>query len=256
MVETEDRGVFKELYMKETTRRGFAAEDIRNFSGEALSKLNRAADDLRELLDRGYPVKPSAAFIGNHYLLSERQRLAMVRWTASSAQADSRRAKELAAETLSGATVNIDGFNTIITLEVALSGSAVFRCMDGTYRDLAGLRGTYRLIDKTDTAIRLIVEKLRELDAAGANVFLDKPVSNSGRLKTRIAEIAEEVGFDVNIEIADGIDRILFRLSKIITSDSVILDRCESWFNLNGRILPRLDGAWIVELGQPQKRKV
>lgn len=52
--------------------------------------------------------------------------------------------------------INIDGFNTVITLEVALSASLLLKCMDGTIRDLAGLRGTYCLIDKTDTAILLI----------------------------------------------------------------------------------------------------
>lgn len=53
-------------------------------------------------------------------------------------------------------TVHIDGFNTVITLEVALSGSPVFYCRDGALRDLAGLRGTYRVIDKTQEAIELL----------------------------------------------------------------------------------------------------
>lgn len=66
-------------------------------------------------------------------------------------------------------------------------------CMDGTYRDLAGLRGTYRLIDKTDAAIRLILSELQRLSVNRAVFWLDAPVSNSGRLKTRIAEIAEKV---------------------------------------------------------------
>lgn len=57
-------------------------------------------------------------------------------------------------------TVHIDGFNSVITLEVALSGSPVFVCRDGTIRDLAGLRGTYRIIDKTEDAIELILQKL------------------------------------------------------------------------------------------------
>ena len=35
--------------------------------------------------------------------------------------------------------------------------------MDGTIRDLAGLRGTYKLIDKTDRAINLIGEYLQKL---------------------------------------------------------------------------------------------
>lgn len=233
-------------------RRGFVADDVRNFSGQTLTKLNRAADDLRELLDRGYPLQTASVFVGNHYLLAERQRLAVVRTAASVSDVKSRGGKELAAERLSGRTVNVDGFNTVITLEVALSGSPVLCCMDGTYRDLAGLRGTYRLIDRTDPAILLIVRTLQRLGAAGAKFFLDRPVSNSGRLKTRIAEIAEENGFPAVVEVTDGVDQILFGLPDVVTSDSVILDRCESWFNLNGRIIRGLDGAWIIRLGAEQ----
>ena len=58
-------------------------------------------------------------------------------------------------EELAGKEVWIDGFNTIITLEVILSDSVFFTCMDGTLRDLAALRGTYRLIPETDRAVQL-----------------------------------------------------------------------------------------------------
>lgn len=58
--------------------------------------------------------------------------------------------------------VHIDGFNTIITLEVALSNSLIIKSMDETIRDLAGLRGTYSVIDKTEVAIKLIGEFLLE----------------------------------------------------------------------------------------------
>ena len=58
--------------------------------------------------------------------------------------------------------------------------------MDGTIRDLAGLRGTYKLIDKTDRAINLIGEYLQKLKIKKVVFYLDSPVSNSGRLKIRI----------------------------------------------------------------------
>ena len=54
--------------------------------------------------------------------------------------------------------------------------------MDGNIRDLAGLRGTYKLIDKTDRAIDLIGQELEKLKVSKAVFYLDKPVSNSGRL--------------------------------------------------------------------------
>lgn len=50
----------------------------------------------------------------------------------------------------------------MITLEVALSDSLLLKCMDGTIRDLVALRGTYRLIDKTKTAIMLVGKMLEK----------------------------------------------------------------------------------------------
>jgi hypothetical protein len=57
-------------------------------------------------------------------------------------------------------TVLIDGFNTFITLEVALSGSLVLQCADGTLRDLAGLHGSFRIVDKTVAAVDLVLKAL------------------------------------------------------------------------------------------------
>lgn len=53
--------------------------------------------------------------------------------------------------------VYIDCFNTVISLEIAFSDSTLLLCMDGTIRDLAGLRGTYRLIDKDVLSYRIPV---------------------------------------------------------------------------------------------------
>jgi len=119
--------------------------------------------------------------------------------------------------------------------------------MDGTFRDLAGLRGTYRLIDKTDIAVRMIISALKALSVKRAVFWLDAPVSNSGRLKARIAGIAEEEGFDAGLEVINNVDRTLFELPNVISSDSVILDRCRGWINLNELMIPGIPGVWIVD---------
>lgn len=90
-----------------------------------------------------------------------------------------------------GGEVWIDGFNVIITLEVMLSTSTLFEGMDGTIRDLASLRGTYRIIDETSVAIKMLFDTLGAMNVAKVNILLDEPDSNSGRLKVLIAEIAE-----------------------------------------------------------------
>ena len=128
-------------------RRGFVPEDEKQFSEDAVRLLRRAGTEVRFLLNRRYDVKSVTRFVGNHYLFSERQRLALARSIAPDDKAAGRKSREIRLEDLSEnesqplPEVNIDGFNTIITLETALSGSPVFRGMDGCIRDLAGLRG-------------------------------------------------------------------------------------------------------------------
>lgn len=162
--------------MGKEIRRGYVPGDKTEFGEKAMVKLRDAAEDIYYLLNRGYHMKGVTTFIGNHYMLSERQRLALARMVSSEKQLKIRAAKcKTCLE--KGATVYIDGFNTIITLEIALSGTTLLKCMDGTIRDLAGLRGTYRLIDKTPHAIKLAGRALVQTGAGKAVFYLDAPVS-------------------------------------------------------------------------------
>ena len=217
--------------MSDIVKRGFVPSDEKEFGVAAMEKLHKAGADLYYLINQGYPIKPASTFVGNHYMLSERQRLALVRSISPKKQIAARCAKEITGD-LTGLEVNIDGFNTIITLEVAFSGSTLLKCMDGCVRDLAGLRGTYRLIDKTDMAIRAMGKVLAAGKVAKANIYLDAPVSNSGRLKARIAELLADYDFELEFYIINGVDSALEVLPNVITGDAIILDKCKSWFNL------------------------
>ena len=214
-------------------KRGYVPEDERNFSPDAIEKLRTASHHVYWLLGEGYDLKQATVFVGNHFLLSERQRLAVMRSVASSDQICERRSKLTNLSDLTGQEVWIDGFNTIITLEVMLCDSLLFCCMDGAIRDLAALRGTYRLIPETEDAVRLMLCVLQEAGIRKANILLDEPVSNSGRLKTKIADIAEEYSrLDLDIQIRRDVDRALYQKAFVITSDSIILDHCISWVNI------------------------
>ena len=204
--------------------------DERDFSEKALPLLRKAAEEAYFLLNRGYPVTPVTRFIGDHYQLSERQRLALARTISPEERIRSRRSREVT--DIRGRTLCIDGFNVIIGLEIAFSDSMLFRCMDGTVRDLAGLHGTYRLIPQTDLAIRALLSALDALQVEKAVIYLDKPVSNSGRLKQRIFELAEGIGFVLDVQIENPVDAILKTMPLIASGDAIILDECQEWFNL------------------------
>ncbi len=218
-------------------KRGYVPEDERNFSSEALETMKTASRHISWLINEGYDLKQASTFVGNHFLLSERQRLAIMRSLATDRQLRNRREKQVPLCNISGCEVWVDGFNTIITLEVMLSNSVLLACMDETIRDLAALRGTYRLIPETSEAIGLMFTVLRDAGVRRINILLDEPVSNSGRLKARIAEISGEYAFDLDIRILREVDRELYGRENVITSDSIILDHCSSWINLAARCL-------------------
>lgn len=213
-------------------KRGYVPEDNRNFAHEAIRKMKTASRHICYLINEGYDLKSASTFVGNHFLLSERKRLAIARSVAASQQIRERTEKRKDIADLRDQTVWIDGFNEIITLEVLFSHSILFHCMDRTIRDLAALRGTYRMIPETDQAIRIMLKILQKFGASGAIILLDEPVSNSGRLKTRIAEIGEEYPLYLDIQILRDVDKTLYDKEFVITSDSVILDHCRSWINL------------------------
>lgn len=216
-------------------KRGYVPEDERNFSPSALETMRIASQHIDYLLNEGYDLKQASVFVGNHFLLSERQRLAIMRSLATKDQLEARKTKEV----LTGKEIWVDGFNMIITLEVLLCDSILFLCMDGTIRDLAALRGTYRIIPETSPAVKMLLDSLKGINAELVHILLDEPVSNSGRLKTLIADVGEDYPFALDIQIRKDVDRALYGKENVVTSDSVILDNCKSWINLTPRCLKK-----------------
>ncbi|MBD5137268.1 MAG: DUF434 domain-containing protein [Lachnospiraceae bacterium] len=229
--------------MSKVVKRGFVPSDDVEFSEEAVKTLCTAGNDLKYLINRGYHLKGASVFVGNHFMLSERQRLALARGISSDNSIKFRKEKEITTG-FENKIIHIDGFNTIITLEVAFSDSLLLKCMDGTIRDLAALRGTYRLIDKTDDAIESIGKQLENNKIDKAVFYLDAPVSNSGRLKVRILDILSRYNFDVEVEVINNVDSVLSELDYVVTSDAIILDKCISWINLTEKIIKEEKGDY------------
>jgi len=232
----------------DVVRRGWVESDRIEFGEQHRASMQAGAQEITYLLNRKYDIKSVVAFVGNHYQLTERQRMALTRMITSCPKAEERKKKKQMFKTGIDA-VYVDGFNTIITLEVALSGSLLLKSVDGTLRDLAGLRGTYRIVDKTIRAVTLMLNGLQAIKPKEIIVYLDQPVSNSGRLKGLIYETAEEMQLNVQVEVIPDVDRRLYGLEWVITSDAIILDHCQSWYNLNTQLVEtHISDAWIYEL--------
>ena len=220
--------------MPDVVKRGYMPSDDKEFIDQ-IEKLREAGEELFYLINRGYQIKPASTFVGNHHLLSERQRLALVRSISPKGSIEERVAKEV--HELKDSVVYIDTFNTVITLEIAFSGSTLLSCMDGTIRDLAGLRGTYRIIDKTDLAVEAIRKVLEAEGVKEAHFLIDAPISNSGRLSSKIEDMFEKSPVEAVCEVINDVDKNLYDRERVITSDAIILDNCRSWYNLTGKAI-------------------
>ncbi|GIM28814.1 hypothetical protein CPJCM30710_14800 [Clostridium polyendosporum] len=238
-----------EISTRRVARRGFNIEDDKWFSEESVSKMQIAQEEIEWLLNRGYNVNAVMDLVGGKYQFSARQRDALKRSTSIKDKYEKRNLTLLPYLAVKDGIIYIDGFNLIITLEVALSGGTLILGNDGTIRDLAGLRGTYRLIDKTDKSLELIGKMFNELKAPHVRFFLDAPVSNSGRLKTRILQHGECWNFATEVELVPNADPILAKMERVVTTDSIILDECISWFNISRKIInDYIKDAKIVNL--------
>ena len=235
--------------VKKSTVRGKEDKDERFFSSKEIERLKYAQEEVVWLLNRNYPIGNIIDFVGGRHQFSSRQRMALRRASCSNKDLGIRKSKEISVYELEGRTINIDTFNFIISLEVALSKGLLINCMDGSIRDLAGLRGTYRLIDKTYIVLDILGEVFKKLKIKDVNFYIDAPVSNSGKLKSAIYESSEKWYVDVNVEIIPNPDVILEKSNYVVSSDSIILDKCDGWVNLVRYIIDsKISDSWIINL--------
>jgi hypothetical protein len=234
--------------------RGPHPQDLDLFAATHWSALGEAVADLSWLLSRGYAVHSALKLVGDRLQLSERQRLAVMRSACAEAALTRRHAAQVPAERLAGCRVAIDGFNVLTSVEAALAGGVILVARDGCYRDLASMHGSYRKVTETRPALMLIGEVLQELRVAACTWSLDRPVSNSGRLKTILTQLAAERQWPWQAELAVDVDAVLVQSPDVVASaDAGILDRCQRWCNLAAEVIRRrVPNARLVPLtGSP-----
>ena len=110
---------------------------------------------------------------------------------------DAQRRQQLRVEPgqLRGQELWLDGYNVLTLLESALAGGIILPGRDGCCRDIAGIHRRYRKMNETLPALQLIGETAQAWGVSCCRWWLDKPVSNSGRLKTLILKTANAAGW-------------------------------------------------------------
>jgi hypothetical protein len=215
--------------------------------------LRNAVQDLNWLRSRGYAEASAIKLVGDRYQLHRRQRVAVGRCACSDAAQTRRASSQRSPSEVFGKPLMIDGLNVITTIEVALAGGVLLLGRDQCLRDMASYHGSYRLVQETEQAIDILVDMITSMRPSEAMVYIDRPVSNSGRLAQAIRKAAEPKRAIVEALTADGVDELLKTSSAIVaTSDSAILDRSDRWLNLARIAVERhraeLRPLWLLDL--------
>ncbi|MEY8761429.1 DUF434 domain-containing protein [Chryseobacterium tongliaoense] len=198
-----------------------------------LDKLRSAVQDMQYLMSREYAEKAASELIGNRYRLKTRQIQAFRSASASEVQVQNRKTKEMKVADLKDKIIYLDGFNILILLESILSGAYIFEGVDGCYRDLSGVHGTYKRVSQTFRSIELVAGFFRKVGLQKMIWIFDQPVSNSGRIKQNILEFAQENQLNWEVELQYNPDKFLADNAEIVaSSDAWILDHCRQWFNI------------------------
>jgi len=232
--------------------RGRHPADSELFDESALAELRAAAGDLAWLLGRSYQERSALKLVGDRYQLRGRQREALSRAAASDAQVAERRGRRIEAVDGGGRPLVVDALNCLITVEAAIAGGLILVGLDGAWRDLASVHGTWRRVAETDKAIELLGASIAAAKFSPVTWFVDRPVSNSGRLAARLRDRAAERGWVWEVETAMSPDREIVAAAPAAiaaTSDSWILDNCSAWVDLpHGAIGGSDIEPWIVDL--------
>src|SRR5688572_12966440 len=152
------------------TARGPHPKDSDCFATSALPALRCAVAELSWLLDR--------------------QRMAVQRCAASQEDRVARWSRTVPASELAGETLAVDGYNILLTVEAALSGGVLLLGSDGVVRDLTSMSGHYRRMRSTRPALEAIAAFAAAHSCRELLWLFDRPISNSGRLKQSIDELA------------------------------------------------------------------
>jgi hypothetical protein len=227
--------------------RGADPRDADAFGAASLPALRAAVSDLSWLLGHGYAPVSALKLVGDRRGLTERQRMAVRRSACSDEDRARRQATRLEASDIVGGELWIDGFNVLTTIESSLGGGVVIHCRDGTFRDIAGVHGTYRKVVETAPALEWLASRIAGLGVGPVRWLFDRPVSNSGRIRALVREIARERSVAWSVDLVDNPDPVLkVATVPIATADSAILDAGPRWFNLARDVIEASGGLGRV----------
>ncbi len=190
-----------------------------------------AADDIRYLLDRGFPLKGAVKFVCDHYRLEGDSRNLLSRTVIARSVCEKRRLKFLPCDKIRGNKIIIDGYNIIIGMESILEKKAIL-CDDGVIRDIKGVSRNFNTSENTHNAIELILSFLKGKYPSRVYFLFDSQISKSGVLAGLLREKIKHAGLVGEAGTSRHVDHDLKISHDIVaSSDGIIIDNAEKTIN-------------------------
>ncbi len=240
--------------------RGANPKDYAAFTDKNIENLQQAVFDLSWLLSNGYAQKSSLKLVGDKFSLTDRQRKAINAASAEKQSLEIRKKNEIEIASISNfihhtsdPILVIDGYNLLITTECALSNAPLFIGLDGCMRDIASIHSTYRKVEETVPALKLIGKVIEELEIKKTIWVLDSPISNSGRLKKIIEDLAEEKKWNWEVLLEKQADKSIVALSQ---NENYVVASCDAWITINASnwtnlcsfiVQNYIPAAWVLD---------
>ncbi|MFW9916664.1 MAG: DUF434 domain-containing protein [Candidatus Thorarchaeota archaeon] len=209
------------------------------------TRLSLILQDILYLFNRGYDKRRAIDFVASRYLLDRSWRNFIFRTLSSNDTARQTKAKLRSMEQLRGQSLGVDGFNILITLQEMEQNQSVYLCYDHVIRDTAGNYGRFYSEEGGVRAIQTLVAVLLALPLAEFTIFLDEPVSHSGKVAGQLREelarqtttfSGESRSVDVHpsaaVATVKSPDHELRRFDVVASHDSVVIEKAKAVFDI------------------------
>lgn len=176
------------------------------------------------MLSRSYPQKTALKLVGDKFMLPRVMRQVLYRGISATKLAARRKAR--IGEAAPGDLILVDTYNVLFTVNNYLLGRPLFLSNDGILRDAGEMRG--RIVNKPvfSRSVCLMLDVLNLWKYATFVLYLDDPVSFSGRLAMELSKDMVQMEIEGEALTVRSADRMLLeeRSDAICTSDTEVID--------------------------------
>jgi len=213
--------------------------------------INKAAEDMKYLIDRGYNRETSLNLVVNHYHLNKDERNYLQRYVFSDDEIRCHKSKLIPLKEIDGKKIVIDGYNVLITVGAIINKkrcSVLVEGMDGILRDSSGIFSNYKFNSESKRAVNEILNLLSGYKPEFVLFIFDSQISKSGELSSYVKKRMNDLNIHGDSKTSKNADKTIIDLNWITaTSDSIIIKNVDKVVDLANSI--------FININKGQKKR-